>query len=349
MVPAVSLENSLNRIESKVESTTHAVALWCDSHPQEVHALEIGVATAAVLGVGRAVSAIKESQAGSRALAEFELESLSGAKLVPFKEAEVRTAFPTRTLIRSKGYGALPERMETIVAQARDGVLNGDINSAVVMEKFIAKNYIPTFHNYDFSAEWEPNGDGRYASRIHPYSGTLDSASYVPLRKHLRFESEIRQLSPDRYFSHTMTETIDGEKVNFLKTKFPRWSLSDERWQWRAPTSSKTFRVADQRNETLFRELLASRSAPASESALDQNVKRVAEMHWLSSQCWKFNRGSAGVAELRARALLEVVGIDSGRFKAGVDPNLTALSTSLSDYTAKYTSLFEEPPRYYGH
>jgi hypothetical protein len=351
--PAVSLESRLTTITSKVESTSlelgHSVALWCDSHPNTTHALEIGAATAAILGTGRAVVALREAQAGSRALAEFEVESLSVADSVPLKAAEVRTAFPTRTLIRSAGYGRDAAPMETIVAQARDGVLSGDIKSAAVLEKFVAKNYIPTFHNYDFAGEWDPRGAMGYPSRIHPYSGNVESAGLRPLSKHLPFESEIRKLSPERYFSHTMTETIDGEKVKFLKTKFSRWSLSYDPWEWQVPTSSKTFRVADQRNERLFQELLASKSAPPSETALDQNVRRVAEMHWLSSQCWKFNRGSAAVAELRARALLEVAGIDSGRFKVGVDPNLTALSTTLSDYTANYKSLFEEAPRYFGH
>jgi hypothetical protein len=355
----MSIENSLKSL-----STDAAIDLanlgqrlhhWCSDHPNAVSTAEVigaaAVAVGSIAGGARVTGALKEVNATRRALASMETESVKIAESISIAPAEVMTAEPLRTLIRANGYGTsteAPKAMEEIIAQARSGVLNGQITTDLMLEKYIAKSYIPKFHPaFKWSDSWEPDGRSGYPLRMQPFSGKIDSAEFNPLSRHAHYLDRVGDIVPERKkFTHVATETIDGNSVNFTKTKFRTWGLEED-WAWLVPSSSKTIKLANERSEKLFQEILQERGTQSPE-ILDRNLNRVAEMHWLNSQTWKFNRGSAGIADLKARTMLEVSGIDSGRYKIGVDPNLHALtSRNLASFTAEYKHLFEVPPAYF--
>lgn len=257
--------------------------------------------------------------------------------------ADVHTYDPLRTLLRVDGYGGNPSSavsMERIVAGTRNDVLSGKLTTHADVERRIASQYLDHVHGQVY-APIDPAFKGssvipNLAARMYSQAGLLE--------KHEQWKPLLRRVvGPEG--EHQATATIDGQTHNFVKTEHD-FLVG---YSWKLPTSADAaaFSAAARRQDNLFEQLLKSREAGESPIALNQNLERVAEMEWLNAQTWKYVRGSAGVSQLEARTWLEIAGIDSGRFKAHIDPNIEALTRSLDNYKRAYPTFFQNPPNYF--
>ncbi|HEY9773569.1 MAG TPA: hypothetical protein V6C81_07140 [Planktothrix sp.] len=246
----------------------------------------------------------------------------------------VRTSDEARTLIPIEGYGAdtaVAQKMEAIIASARNGVSSGRFDSAQKLESFIHDQYFAKIY-----PDLKP-----LAGEARTYVETGPSLKNYPYRPRMD-----ALLGADN--NHVAEASINNKSVKFVRSfKHDDDVLAEilgTRWQ--LPTDPEVFKAASSRKEELFRELVSSvgRQSPR---MLDENVARAGEAEWLNAQTWKYNRGSAGISQLEARTWMEVAGIDSGRFRAGVDPNMEGLTSPYNGFGQAYKSMFEKPPQFY--
>jgi hypothetical protein len=272
----------------------------------------------------------------------------------PEKRADnlVRTNDPERFLIRISTYSDSPRnaaKVEQIIGNARNAVLEGRINSARRLEKFISSRYIREFHPYiEPPIARVDKTTGLARPFFDPWSGEIVPYRTPSMPRHESYAGRALQLvGKDQ--EHLMTAKLNGQEVEFVRTmgydlKSP-W-LFGKPW-WQLPENKQTFDIAGRRSEQLWSEVVGDRALPPSAQRLAHTVNKVAEMEWLGAQTWKYYRGGAGTAQAVSRSLLEISGIDSGRFKPGVDPNLEALTTPLPQYIQNYIDFFERKPFYF--
>jgi hypothetical protein len=248
---------------------------------------------------------------------------------------QIKTAFPLRSLVRIGGYGSSEQTalaMEKIIAGARGGIDNGKLQTGADVEQYIAKGYM---------------------QKMYPKFGGVFDRGYIealPRLKNLAYAGKFDKLfasSPE----YVATTQIDGRNWNLMKSvKVDYWdphTRTDYRIKWLFPRSSELKEAVQGRIDKLFGEVMATKTTPHSVESLNETLSRVAEMEWLNANLWKYARGSAGISQLEARTWLEAAGIDSGRYKKMVDPNLEALIRPLDDFRRAYPTFFEEAPNYF--
>lgn len=273
-------------------------------------------------------------------IAPLALAALALEKSCPtwfFVSNEIKTADPLRSLIRIEGYGGRRTKalaMEKIVASARNHIADQSLTTGSDVEQFIAD---------------------RYMTKLHKWRGGSLQRGYneaFPHRKHRAYDARFDQLLADSS-DYIATTNIDGKNWNLMKTqKSTFWEETiketiKHNYRWLFPRSEALKQSVNGRVNQLFSEVMATRSMPQSTEALSANISRVAEMEWLNANLWKYQRGGAGVSQLESRTWLEAAGIDSGRYKQSVDPNLEALIRPLDDFKTAYPSFYEKPPNYF--
>jgi hypothetical protein len=284
-------------------------------------------------------------------IADFVAKNL-GENIARKINGVVNTIDPERFFLRLPQYendSAVAHGVEQIIGNARDSVLAGKLNSAKELEKFISSRYIPEVHPYrdpPFSRVDETTGAAR--PFLDPYLNTPLGYRSPMMSKHVPYSERALALVGQNK-EHVMTARLNGQEVEFVKTagySLPAPWLFAKPW-WTAPEHAQAFKAAGLRSEELWNEIIDSRRLPPTPERLHRTVEQVAETEWLGAQTWKYYNGSAGTAQAVSRTLLEVSGIDSVRFKVGIDPNLEALTTPLSQYVRNYIHFFEQTPHYF--
>jgi hypothetical protein len=244
------------------------------------------------------------------------------------------TSDPMRTLIKIKGYGDTPYqayRMEIIIAQARDGINSGELDSSSKVEKLIATRYTADIRR------WCSEGETRDYSRadLMPKHRTY-LASFL---RHIENQSE------KKYVSKAI---LGGREFTFIESK-AKYTENGENITFKFLSNQETAQAVDVHTDGLFSQLMSARNATPTQEALENALKTVAELEWLRSNMWTYPRGSAGIGALERISWLEGFGVDAGSMKRGIDPNLEALKTPLHQYIEGYPSFFKNPPTYYAH
>ena len=143
------------------------------------------------------------------------------------------------------------------------------------------------------------------------------------------------------------------------------WLLGD--WSLRDPTSPQNIswnhlewtaapanvipevvRAADQvfGKVRAMKEAIDSGSLTRDVSSLRQAVDLAAEVYWLLSQAWPFQRGSAGIADLSTKVIFDRLGIEVPLFKTDRYPNIEALLSPIETFKAEYPSHFQDDFRW---
>lgn len=268
-------------------------------------------------------------------LVRYGTQTLAG-RLMHLANNEIHTASPYRTLIPMSGYGKSKINaigMEGIIGKTREEILSGGLNTGREVEDFIANRYFKGFVK---------SSSPQASSTVE--SGALERAydHATAQRKHRSYAERVGGLVGSAQ-SHQAQIELGGRLIPLIRTH--RDSLNNGAC-WELIQSATTKELIQARKDKLFSELLAERQA-RSQTVLNNQLQRVAEMEWLSAQHWRYDRGSAGISQLQARTWLEVAHIDSGKFRKGIDPNLEALTRSLPDYKANYANLFKKPPKFF--
>jgi hypothetical protein len=81
--------------------------------------------------------------------------------------------------------------------------------------------------------------------------------------------------------------------------------------------------------------------ARSSSTSREETIRLVAEMHWWMAHAMPYRRGSAAVTDASLRALLHSRGIEVGRWRPGISPDIRAFHRDLQSFVAEYPSLFE--------
>jgi hypothetical protein len=102
----------------------------------------------------------------------------------------------------------------------------------------------------------------------------------------------------------------------------------------------------------VFQAALNSLQSPA-EAPLrkdDQTLHRIvdlaAEVYWLLSNAWPYERGSACIADLATKVIFDHAGIDVPTFNPDDYPNMHALFSPVDRFKADYPGLFEREFRW---
>ncbi|HEY9784340.1 MAG TPA: hypothetical protein V6D17_02990 [Candidatus Obscuribacterales bacterium] len=281
---------------------------------------------------------------------------ISRASLATRADA-ARTADPDRFFIRTSrkdGYGHDPEvarKAESLIAAAREGVVSGALTTLREIEDFIARPYIAAFHPQGEVLKRRDLGRETIAG-----GAKLRSVATGMMPKHFPYMDRVNNLLA-RNAHHTRTLQVGNIQLHLVTTLeiaevrgtgIPIDAMDGYNGPGWLPTEDvESARLLDVRREELLAELLiAGQESPAG-ATLERILKIMAEIEWLSAQRWRYDRGTAGIQQVAARALLEAVGVETGRYCVDVDPNLEALTSDLDDYVAKYSALYESNPRFF--
>ena len=77
----------------------------------------------------------------------------------------------------------------------------------------------------------------------------------------------------------------------------------------------------------------------------DEVLSVVAELHWWLAHVSRYRRGSAAIADMSCKLVLEARGIAVPAWRAGIAPDLEAYVTPLGEYRAAYPTLFHQLPK----
>ena len=83
---------------------------------------------------------------------------------------------------------------------------------------------------------------------------------------------------------------------------------------------------------------------PASEFKKEKITSLAAEIQWYFHQIMPYKRGSAAMGDALARILMEASGLELGRWKVDVIPDIETFVTYKKDFIKNYSQLFEEAP-----
>jgi hypothetical protein len=76
------------------------------------------------------------------------------------------------------------------------------------------------------------------------------------------------------------------------------------------------------------------------EGNLRQVIDHAAEIYWMISQAWPFDRGSSSIADLSTKVIFDWLGIEVPLFKTDVYPNINALLSPIETFRKEYASFF---------
>lgn len=277
---------------------------------------------------------------------------LFGASVLSSKRPKMLASERNRFFIRTSGdcgYGrdpAVADKAEELIGLAREKIASGTVSTFGGLENLVARQYIRLFH---YNERVLARSDiGR---PLDPRTGRLETVATGMMPKHFPYRQRVdavlslqdRQVARLSLFGRELclvtTVLISELRGNGMAIDAPE-SYDGPGW---IPTDDvESASLVDRRREELFRELKElARTAQPKEKVLDA----VAEIEWLSAQRWRFERGTAGVQQILARALLESCEIETGPYKIDIDPNLEALTSTLEAYRALYPSIYEDSPR----
>lgn len=80
--------------------------------------------------------------------------------------------------------------------------------------------------------------------------------------------------------------------------------------------------------------------------ALDRIVEKVGLMHYLLAHAMPYERGSAAIADMFSKTILDSLGIKTAPWKPGIAPDKEAFSAMPLDYAKNYHMLFQLRPTY---
>ena len=301
--------------------------------------------------LGKAVGAATAK--GTQAVADS-LPGASAARVVDLTSHDpiIKTADSLRTLIRLPGYGADPQmalRMEHIIGQSREAVLSGGLATRSQLEQQIVARYatevvgreiIPRkFDLPDLKNPYTCLGLGEknraYTDQLAQWVRDQPEKTYVQTH-YMRPRREpdpsriSRALIGDREYQFTRT-TLRVDK----QTPWISFDLTND---------GAAVEAANTRSSQLFDGIMSDRHLPKTEAYVQNSFEHVGELEWLNAQTWKYTGGTSGISQLEARTWLELAGIDTGRYRAFIDPNLEAHVRTLPDYVKAYRTFFEPLP-----
>lgn len=253
-----------------------------------------------------------------------------------------------RFLIRLPGYGNDPlaaARLETdVIRPAADKLMRGEFSSFEQMQAYLARNYLAaTCSGREITIEDALSVGARRA--VDPSSGKLCSNDFQMQERHKTYliaEKMLIGKNPEHVAKTKVN--IDGQKVELSLMKTVQ---KDGTFAWVPPDDPATLRNVARRQEQIFQSLQKLRNEPQSPDKLNKALEHAAEMEWLCAQSWQYARGTGGIGQAVVRTLLDSVGVETGRYKDRVDPNLEALTQPLIIYKLNYAKYFERQPRFY--
>jgi hypothetical protein len=92
-----------------------------------------------------------------------------------------------------------------------------------------------------------------------------------------------------------------------------------------------------------LKEQIDKGSIPKDEATLNRLTNYAAEVYWMISQTWPYERGSAGVADLASKAIFDWLNVHTPSWKDTVNPNTIALLKPLKEFQQDYPTLYKEP------
>ncbi len=99
--------------------------------------------------------------------------------------------------------------------------------------------------------------------------------------------------------------------------------------------------------DTIFEKIKQIKKSSDEKFQKDENnlniiTDKVAELYWIVSQTWPYERGSAGIADLITKVIFDWLKIHTPVWKDTANPNIIALLNPLGEFKKKYTSLYQK-------
>ena len=168
---------------------------------------------------------------------------------------------------------------------------------------------------------------------------TVITGRYSPYQKRAFRLMGVQSLYQARKASHQMSwQAPDGEIV-LTQTK---WAPHYGKLCWQHIPPSEIRKILHH-VESLYQDTMRLPSRPGTFSPI---LRQVATMHWLLAHAMPYLRGSAGIADMFTKAVLDAKGIEVSPWKPGLAPDLEALVTPLPQFIQQYASYFEKAPRW---
>ncbi|MBA3994889.1 MAG: hypothetical protein C0469_15320 [Cyanobacteria bacterium DS2.3.42] len=264
-----------------------------------------------------------------------------GEKYLPLPFTDIE-----RTVLTTAGQDinlASAQRAESAISHARDQVQRGLIKSHHELEALVANDYLNSqLEAGKLSTVADLLRGGRRA--INPHDGNFYGVANIVAQNDPTYRQRIEQVLQDKN-SHTNKAVIEGKEVSFATLSRQPNQSGDTTLAYKGPQDIADKARVEKRKEALFSEIQALAKQEGDPARLKQITRRVAELEWLSVQSADYWQGSSELAQMRSRALFDAAGVETGRFKKGVNPGLEALTTPLSEFVANYEKMYENPPR----
>lgn len=271
------------------------------------------------------------------------LEAAAGEKLaapLPFMD-------PNRTALKTNGQDlnlAARPKVESIIAGARDQLERGQIQHHHDLEAKVAAEYLRSALNSNsINSDLDLYVGGRRA--IDPGSGKIFTTG-------MGIQFGQNQENYQKKFADLIGQnqnldikaTIDGKEIFFGKLSYRENQDGTKTLEYRAGSDIADKARIEHRKEMLFQDLKQLKDQADGPEKLRLTIRKIAELEWLSTQGADYWKGSEDLAQMRSRALLDAGGVENGKFKAGINPALEAMTSSLSDFVRNYENFFEKTP-----
>ncbi len=238
-------------------------------------------------------------------------------------------------------------------------------NASRTIGSRISSGKISSFRElWSEASKWRRSNAGSSAVGFDQSRGPSHSGSITPLEDRYGYirdryssrtdgelvESYINIVPPSRRFE--ITDEIDGQSVpltTIVLSTHSNASRNSELYQTLRSmgqvTDGNPFHIEHTDPSEVPRimshaESLFSRATDPSISN-DEALSTLGELHWWTSHAMPDTRGSAAKAELSVRSIAQSRGMDLPPFSKGFVPDLEAMTTARSEFTAKYPASFE--------
>jgi hypothetical protein len=243
----------------------------------------------------------------------------------------------TRLLIRMPGF-----QQDVSWAQAMEAVIR---DTSTHLQNF------PTFTDLlnRLSTQYRHYKQQSTSSSVSnsPYYQAKDAADFAQLRQEIQ-STEIK----DRYLPYQgrVSALLDASGRHWMKistgtTDIPLTMTArvGDKTYWIHP-SPQAFRQLSPMMDKLYRQTLAMKNQPQNIETRQAALRNIATLHWLLVQTMPYKRGTAGLADIMSKTLMDALKLPTGPWKAGLAPDLEALTRPLNDFVSHYAEFFETSP-----